>query len=611
MIELKNMNKLELQKRAEEIRELLIDTVSKNGGHLAPNLGVVELTIAIHRVFDSPKDKIIFDVGHQSYVHKILTGREKKFHTLRQRGGIAPFCDPEESEHDPFISGHAGTGLSAGAGLAKSYPDSKIIIVIGDASICNGHSLEALNNMTKEDGKNIIVVLNNNEMSIGRNVGTIANSISKLMTSNIYKVIKKDIRGIIKLINKGKFGEKITTTLERAEISIKQFFSPLSISEIFGFNFYGTIDGHNIQELEECLEKAKNDDGPTFIHVKTQKGKGYLLAEEDSEKFHGIAPFNPETGATIKGKESYSQVFGKKITEMGEKDENIFCVSAAMVKGVGLEQFFYKFPDRVKDVGICEGHGITYSTALAVSGKKPYFALYSTFLQRGISQLIHDISYQKSSVKLIIDRAGIVGEDGKTHNGIYDASIFLTIKNFMVISPTTKTELEEILEITKDVQDKSIVIRYPREISFNYILPKKFQMGKWQEVKTGADNLFIATGSMFQEIMEIREQLLEEGVDGTIVSAASMNPLDEEYISQEMWKYKKIIVLEENYIVNAFGSSIVNYLNKNNILKKIDIIGIEDPKIPHGSRDVIMKELGLRGESLIKRIKNCINGEVR
>ena len=606
MKKLREMNIQELTERAKEIRELLTRTVSKNGGHLAPNLGVVELTMAIHRVFDSPTDKIIFDVGHQSYVHKILTGREENFHTIRKKGGLAPFSDPEESIHDQFISGHAGTALSAACGIAKTT-DSKVIVIIGDASICNGHSMEALNNMSREEAKNIIVILNNNEMSIGKNIGTFSNFLSKFMTSNIYKVLKKDIRGLIKVVNNGKFGQKITSTLERAETSVKQFLSPLSISEIFGFNFYGTIDGHNFLELEDCFKKVKDEDGPIFIHVKTQKGRGYAFAEKDCEKFHGISPFDLETGVTAIGGESYSSVFGKKIVELGDENKNIHVISAAMVKGVGLGEFFKNFPERSKDVGICEGHAVTYAAGLAKGGKNPYFAVYSTFIQRGISQLIHDIALQNLSVKFIIDRAGIVGEDGKTHNGIYDVSFFITIPNFIIISPTTAQELREALEETVNINDKSVVIRYPRETAFNHYLPNRFKIGKWQEIKQGKETLIIATGTMLEEIIKIEELLEKKGIKATIVSAACIKPLDTLYIKDNFNNYKNIIVLEENYKINAFGHSIINYLNECGINKKISIIAIDNYKVPHGSRDLLMKELGLRGESLLEKIEGSIN----
>ncbi|MGL4402885.1 MAG: 1-deoxy-D-xylulose-5-phosphate synthase [Fusobacteriaceae bacterium] len=604
MIDERKINFEKLEERAEEIRELLIKTVSKTGGHLAPNLGIVELTLALHEIFDFSKDKILFDVGHQSYVYKILTGRENRFSTLRQRGGLAPFTDPSESYYDHFISGHAGTALSAACGLAKANPGSKIVVIIGDASIANGHSLEALNNMS-EDCKNIIVILNDNEMSIGKNVGALSNFLGKVMVSDGYKNLKKDIRY---LINNGNIGKKITGILERAEESVKYFLSPLSISEMLGFKFFGTLDGHNLPELTNYLSKAKTEEGPIFLHVKTQKGKGYSFAEEDAEKFHGVSPFDFETGKIGRqSEESYSAVFGKKIVEMGERDSEIMVVSAAMIKGVGAGEFFEKYPERCKDVGMAEGHGVTYCAGLAMAGKKPYFAIYSTFLQRGYSQLIHDISLQKISVKFIVDRAGIVGEDGKTHNGLYDIAMFTQIPNFMVFAPTTGQELEEILEITKDIKDKSVMIRYPREFSYNYKYPQKFKIGKWREVKKGENSLFITTGSMFKEVLEINEHLEDIGIKGTILSAASIKPLDEQYIIEEFFKYKNIFVFEEAYEKGSFGSEILEFLNRKNIMKKIHLIALNNNAIPHGSRDILMRENGLRGGELIDRIKGCID----
>ena len=592
-----------MKKQAEDIRKLLIKVVSKNGGHLASNLGVVELTLGIHEVFNSPKDKIIFDVGHQSYVHKILTDRKEKFETIRKKGGVGPFTDPMESEYDAFIGGHAGTALSAGCGIAKANPDSKVIIVIGDASICNGHSFEALNNMN-EDAKNIIVILNDNEMSIDKNVGAFSNFLNRIISSNAYKGLRREIRSIV---NHGRIGGRITRTIERAEKSVRQFLAPLSISEMLGFKFFGMIDGHNIEQILDCLKKVKNEVGPCFVHVKTQKGKGYVFAEENCGKFHGISPFDVVTGEVIQKKKTYSSIVEKTIVELGEKDLTIHCISAGMTKSVGFGRFFEKFPNRSKDVGISEGHAITYCAGLAISNKNPYVGIYSTFIQRGFSQLIHDVGLQKLSVKFLIDRAGIVGEDGKTHNGLYDIALFLTVPNMMLFAPTTGFELKEILEATTNIKDKSIMIRYPREEIFEYEFKDKFQIGKWREAIVGKDTLIIAAGSMFQEILRIKEELKEEGIEPTIVSSASLRPYDEEYIEENFKKYKNIFILEEGLSENGFINQIIKYCNKKNIFKKINGIGIEECLIPHGSRDELMREYGLRGEKLMEKIKVVIN----
>lgn len=594
-----------MKKQSEEIRELLIEVVSKNGGHLASNLGVVELTLGIHKVFNPPKDKIIFDVGHQSYVHKILTDRKERFETIRKKEGLGPFTDPMESEYDAFIGGHAGTALSAGCGIAKANPDSKVIIVIGDASICNGHSFEALNNMN-EDAKNIIVILNDNEMSIDKNVGSFSNFLNKIISSTAYKGLRREIRSIV---NHGKIGGRITRTIERAEKSVKQFLAPLSISEMLGFKFFGMIDGHNIEEIMNCLEKAKKEEGPCFIHVKTKKGKGYSFAENNCEKFHGISPFDSITGIVNEKKKTYSNIVENKIVEMGEMDSTIHCISAGMTKSVGFGEFFEKFPDRSKDVGISEGHAVTYCAGLAISGENPYIGIYSTFIQRGFSQLIHDIGLQKLSVKFLIDRAGIVGEDGKTHNGLYDIAMFLTVPNMMLFAPTTGVELKEILEETKNIKEKSVMIRYPREAVFEYEFADKFQIGKWREVITGKEVLIITAGTMFQEILNIKKELKEIGIEPTIVSSASLKPFDEKYIEENFEKYNNIFILEEGLLENGFISQIINYCNKKNIFKKINGIGIEESLIAHGSRDEIMRKYGLRGEKLVEKIKGVINAQ--
>lgn len=602
MENLKDTSVEELEKRAEEIRKILIETVSKNGGHLAPNLGVVELTLCLHKVFDFEKDKLLFDVGHQSYVHKILTGREERFSTLRQRNGIGPFMDPKESPYDPYISGHAGTALSAGAGIAMAAPDRKVVVVVGDASISNGHSLEALNNIGSKL-KNLIIILNDNEMSIGKNVGSLSRFFGKLMISEKYMNFRDDVKGII---NKIRIMNRVSNTLERMEFSVKNFFLPLSILESLGLKFFGVLDGHNIPELLETFNKIKDMEGPIFIHVKTQKGKGYVFAEKDQEKFHGIAPFDMETGSTISKVKTYSNIFGEEIVKLGEADEDIYVISAGMVKGTGLGEFFEKFPNRSVDVGIAEGHAVTFAGGLASMGKKPYVAIYSAFMQRGFSQLIHDISIQKLPVRFIIDRAGIVGEDGKTHNGLYDLSMFTTIPNFTVIAPTTSEELIEALELSKDF-NSPLVIRIPRENSFSLENDKKFEIGKWKEVKKGKENLFIAAGSMLKEILNIDGQLKERGIDGTIVSAASIKPFDEKYLLENLEKYDNIFVLEEAYEKNSFGSSIMEFINNKGINRLINKIAVSDGIIPHGKRGELLEEFGLKGENLIKRIEEKID----
>lgn len=593
-MDLSNLNIKDLKELCDKLRAKIIDVVLKNGGHLASNLGIVELTVALRKVFDDKNTKILFDVGHQSYVYKILTDREDRFDTLRTFGGVGPFCDPKESPYDNFISGHAGSALSAGVGLAIGNPKNKIIVVVGDASIANGHSLEALNNMVNI--KNMVVILNDNEMSIGENVGGLSKFFSRMILSKAYMSIRKDVKNII---GKGNFGKKLSNTIKRAEHSVKNFFLPVSISENLGFKYFGVIDGHNLEDLISVLEKVKVEEGPIFVHIKTQKGKGYKPAEEEKEKFHGVSPLNPQKKGPQK---IYSDVVGEKLVELGKVDKDIFAISAGMVKGTGLKEFFEKYPERSFDIGIAEGHGVTFAGGLAKSQKKPYFAVYSTFLQRGVGQLIHDISLQNLPVRFLIDRAGIVGEDGKTHNGLYDISLFITIPNFYLVAPTTEKELKEVLEISRDIYNP-MAIRYSKENVYNIEDDKEFELGKWREIVKGEKNLFICTGSMLKEILSVRDLLEKKGIDGTIVSAASITPMDETYIKNEFEKYDNIFVLEEAYEVNGFGSKILNYLNDINMNRKVNKIGIEFGEIPHGKRGELMEKYGLRGQTLVDRIE--------
>lgn len=597
-MDLSNLNIKDLKELCDRLRAKIIDVVLKNGGHLASNLGIVELTVALRKVFDDKNTKILFDVGHQSYVYKILTDREDRFETLRTFGGVGPFCDPKESPYDHFISGHAGSALSAGVGLAIGNPKDKIIVVIGDASIANGHSLEALNNMVNV--KNMVVILNDNEMSIGENVGGLSKFFSRMILSKAYMSIRKDVKNII---GKGNFGKKLSNTIKRAEHSVKNFFLPVSISENLGFKYFGVIDGHNLEDLISILEKVKVEEGPIFVHIKTQKGKGYKPAEEEKEKFHGVSPLNPQKKTAQK---IYSDIVGESLVELGKIDKDIFAISAGMVKGTGLKEFFEKYPERSFDIGIAEGHGVTFAGGLAKSNKKPYFAVYSTFLQRGVGQLIHDISLQNLPVRFLIDRAGIVGEDGKTHNGLYDISLFITIPNFYLVAPTTEKELKEVLEISTNISNP-MAIRYSKENVYNIKDDKKFELGKWREIVKGEKNLFICTGSMLKEMLSVKDLLKEKEIDGTIVSAASITPMDTEYIKNEFEKYDNIFVLEEAYEINGFGSKILNYLNDININKKVNKIGIEFGEIPHGKRGELMEKYGLRGKTLVERIEGKLN----
>ena len=595
---------MELTEKCKEIRKQLIEVVSKNGGHLGPNLGVVELTVCLNEVFNFKEDIVLFDVGHQAYVYKILTDRDDKFHTIRTRGGLSPFLDPGESTYDHFISGHAGTALAAGVGFATANPDKKVVVIVGDASISNGHSLEALNYIGYKKLDNIVVIVNDNDMSIGENVGFISKFLKKVISSGKYQNFREDVKSFINRIK----ANRLKNTLERMERSLKGYVTPFYALESLGFRFFSVSEGNNIEKLLPMLRKVKDLKGPIILLVKTEKGKGYCFAEENKEKFHGIAPFNIETGNTYKNSVSYSEIFGNKIVNLAREDKEIYTLSAAMIKGTGLDKFLKEFPDRCIDTGIAEGFAVTFAAGLARSQKKPYVCIYSTFIQRAISQLIHDISIQNLPVRFIIDRSGIVGEDGKTHNGIYDLSFFLTIQNFTVLCPTTAKELEEALELSKDFNSGPLVIRIPRDSVFNIEDDKPLEIGRWKEIKKGSKNLFIATGTMLKIILEIHEELKNRGIDATIISAASVKPLDENYLLNYIKEYDNIFVLEENYVKNSFATSILEFLNDNGINKLIHRIALDSAIIPHGKRDELLAEERLKGESLIERIEEFVYG---
>ena len=595
---------MELTEKCKGIRKQLIEVVSKNGGHLGSNLGVVELTVCLNEVFDFKEDIVLFDVGHQAYVYKILTDREDKFHTIRKRGGLSPFLDPNESTYDHFISGHAGTALAAGVGFATANPDKKVIVIVGDASVSNGHSLEALNYIGYKKLDNILVIVNDNDMSIGENVGFISKFLKKVVSSGKYQNFREDVKTFINRIK----ANRLKNTLERMERSLKGYVTPFYALESLGFRFFSISEGNNIEKLLPMLRKVKNLKGPIILLVKTEKGKGYCFAEENKEKFHGIAPFNIETGDTYKSSVSYSEIFGNKILDLAREDKEIYTLSAAMIKGTGLDKFSKEFPDRCIDTGIAEGFAVTFSAGLARSQKKPYVCIYSTFIQRAISQLIHDVSIQNLPVRFIIDRSGVVGEDGKTHNGIYDLSFFLTIQNFTVLCPTTAKELEEALDLSKNFNSGPLVIRIPRDSVFNIEDDRPLEIGKWKEIKKGSKNLFIATGTMLKLILEINEELKNRGIDATIIGAASIKPLDENYLLNYIKEYDNIFVLEENYVKNSFATSILEFLNDNGINKLIHRIALDSAIIPHGKREELLAEEKLKGESLIERIEEFVYG---
>ena len=601
MEDLKKMSLKELEDLCGDIRSEIIEVVCKNGGHLGPNLGVVELSTALHYVYNSPVDKIVWDVGHQSYVHKMLTGRRDRFHTIRKRGGLGPFTDPNESIHDQFISGHAGSALSVSAGLAAANPDKNVAVVIGDASFANGTTLEALNDINGKL-KNLTIIINDNEMSIGENVGAISGILNKVINSSFYLKLRKDLRYVLSRYNLTK---PIVKPTERVEQSLRSIVTPGGFFNILGYDYIGPIDGHNLEKLIKILEENSKE-RTRVIHIKTKKGMGYDPAEADPESFHGIGPFDKNTGETIGKSQIYSDVFGAKMEEIFAADEKTVALSSGMIKGTGLKNVWKKYPERVHDTGMTEGHTVTFAAALAKEGLKPYVAIYSTFLQRAYSHLIHDVAILKLPVRFILDRAGVVADDGKTHQGIFDIAYLLTIPDIDIAAPTSKEEFSKILDMSLDIK-KPLAVRIPKDTPLDYEFPA-YEYVKWNKFSDGSRYMIIACGAMFAEIMKIKDKL-DEKIDAAIVSAAWIRPFDKEFINREFPKYEKVLILEDGIEKSGFGTEILEYVNDSDIDTKIIRKGIRQMFLPHGKRSELLNDENLTGESLLEDILTKVLGK--
>lgn len=603
--DVKKLNLEQKKQLANEIRDYIIDVVSKNGGHLASNLGTVELTIALHSVFDLPKDEIVWDVGHQTYTHKILTGRKEKFTSLRKKDGIAGFPKTSESIYDTFNTGHSSTSISAALGIAKSKKikneNSSVIAVIGDGALTGGIALEALNDAGNSNAK-LIVILNDNEMSISRNVGGISTFLGKLRTKKLYTKSNNKLKQIVRKIPY--VGEKIIQFVRKIKYSINHLFINNMFFEDIGFKYFGPINGHDIEKLEGILKIAKKVEGPVLIHIVTKKGKGYKPAEENPSKFHGISPFNIQTGETLsKFGKSYSSVFGKKIVELA-KDKNIVAVTAAMKDGTGLTEFAKEYPDRFFDVGIAEQHAVCFAAGLATKGIIPVVPIYSSFYQRAYDQIIHDVCMQNLGVVMCSDRAGIVGPDGETHQGILDLSFTNIIPNLTVMSPKDFLELEQMLEFAVDLKSP-VFIRYPRgKEEISYELKNPIELGKAEILETGEDLTIIAIGKMVARATKIADILKNENTSVEVINARFLKPIDEKTIIESIKKTKNVITIEDNIINGGLGSVVKNLIidsSLNNI--KIKAFGYPDEYIKHGSVDEIEKEYGLDINSIVSYIK--------
>lgn len=592
---------------AEEIREFIIESLSKTGGHLASNLGVVELTIAMHRVFDLPKDKLIWDVGHQSYTHKILTGRKDGFETLRREGGISGFPKRSESDCDVFDTGHSSTSISAGVGYVRARELKKekysVVSIIGDGALTGGMAYEALNNAASLKS-NFIIVLNDNEMSITENVGGMSSYLSGLRTASAYTDFKMDVTKALNRIPG--IGPGMVDAMRKTKSSIKQIIIPGMLFEDMGLTYLGPVDGHNIPQLIKTFQEAKRFEGPILVHVLTQKGRGYEPAMRHPARFHGAGPFDVKTGLPVgKSNPTYTDVFSTVMRKMGDRRKDVAAVTAAMMTGVGLKRFSNMFPDRCFDVGIAEEHAVTFAAALSLGGITPVVAIYSSFLQRAYDQIMHDVCMQNLHVVFAIDRAGLVGYDGETHHGIFDLSYLGSMPNMTILAPKNLWELSDMIKFAVDY-DGPIAVRYPRGETYTGL--KEFRapicLGKSEVIHEGSRVALLAVGSMVKMAEEVQKQLKERmDMDAALVNARFVKPIDEELLRSFADTYELVVTLEENVKDGGFGERVLAFAEEEDLPFGVEIIALPDRFIPHGSVSYQMKQVGFTPEDICGRIE--------
>lgn len=592
---------------AEEIRKFIIESLSKTGGHLASNLGVVELTIAMHRVFDLPKDKLIWDVGHQSYTHKILTGRKDGFETLRREGGISGFPKRSESDCDVFDTGHSSTSISAGVGYVRARELKKenysVVSIIGDGALTGGMAYEALNNAASLKS-NFIIVLNDNEMSITENVGGMSSYLSGLRTASAYTGFKMDVTKALNRIPG--IGPGMVDAMRKTKSSIKQIIIPGMLFEDMGLTYLGPVDGHNIPQLIKTFQEAKRFEGPILVHVLTQKGRGYEPAMCHPARFHGAGPFDVKTGLPVgKSNPTYTDVFSTVMRKMGDRRKDVAAVTAAMMTGVGLKRFSNMFPDRCFDVGIAEEHAVTFAAALSLGGITPVVAIYSSFLQRAYDQIMHDVCMQNLHVVFAIDRAGLVGYDGETHHGIFDLSYLGSMPNMTILAPKNLWELSDMIKFAVDY-DGPIAVRYPRGEAYTGL--KEFRapicLGKSEVIHEGSRVALLAVGSMVKMAEEVQKQLKERmDMDAALVNARFVKPIDEELLRSFADTYELVVTLEENVKDGGFGERVLAFAEEEDLPFGVEIIALPDRFIPHGSVSYQMKQVGFTPEDICGRIE--------
>lgn len=608
--DLKKLSVEQLPALAEEIRRFLLATISKTGGHLASNLGCVELTIALHYCFNSPTDRIIWDVGHQAYTHKILTGRRERFPTQRQYLGLSGFPKRCESEHDAFGAGHSSTSISAGLGMAAAGDlqgrDNRVIAVIGDGSLTGGMAFEALN-QAGHLHKNLIIILNDNEMSISKNVGAFGAFVSRKLTGGYYRDLKKEMQGL--LSNIPAIGSNILKFARKAENSVKGFLTPGMLFEALEIDYVGPIPGHDLPQLIDIMHNVRTMEGPVLIHVMTTKGKGYEPAEQTPDQFHGVGPFDPATGKGSSGKpgaSSYTGVFGETLVRLAAEDERIIAITAAMPDGTGLTPFARAYPDRFFDVGIAEQHGLTFAAGLAAEGFRPVAAIYSTFLQRAYDQVFHDICLQKHPVTLALDRAGLVGDDGPTHHGVFDLSYLRHLPELTVMAPKDENELRHMLK-TAISGNRPIALRYPRGAGYGVLMDRDLEIlpiGRGELLESGDDVGIVAIGSSVYPALDAARCLRERGIRATVVNARFVKPLDKELIIEVARQTGNLVTVEENALQGGFGSAVLELLAGEGVYDvRVKRIGVPDRFIEHGGQAQLRKDLGLDGEGIAATVE--------
>ncbi len=601
--DLKGLDADQLNDAASEMREYMIKTVAENGGHLAASLGVVELALALHSYYHSPKDRIVWDVGHQSYPHKLLTGRWKHFPTLRQFEGLCGFPKPAESEHDPFLTGHSSTSISAALGLAlaRDYngDDYKVIAVIGDGALTGGMSFEALNHAghIKAD---LQVILNDNEMSISSNVGSLSAYLGRIRSDPKYSRLKNDFESFVSRVPL--IGSKAVDFAERIKGGLKYIVMPGMIFEELGFTYFGPVDGHNVTAIKNILKQADKMKGPVLVHVVTEKGKGYHYAERSPEVFHGIGPFDLNNGLPLKKKKgsSYTEIFGQTLMQLGRQNNKVMAITAAMTGGTGLGAFAHEFPDRFYDVGIAEQHAVTLSAGLTAGGMRPVVAIYSTFLQRAYDQILHDICLQHLPVVFAVDRAGITGEDGETHQGLFDLSFLRNIPNMSIMAPANEDELQHMLVTALDYDRGPVAVRYPRDKGEGVELaqPHPIPWGRGELLRPGEDLLIIAAGTVVNSAVQAADRLFWQGIKTAVINARFVKPLDEELIINWARKCSRIITVEENVLDGGFGSGILELFEKQGLFLPVKRLGINDRFVEHGTRSKLLSCYNLDTEGI-------------